>query len=167
MAVVTPKFLTRDLIEKAVDLVINGVFLSNALDGIAKPERVGHVVVFVPGVEHRTGTVNIVPMCIFEKSFNRDMWKSPYSLIAMSKATQLWTGQNTDGATSVMPHLLMPGDTPYWGGVKRDGIVVAFSGDKSTIDQMISGMVADAIKALAYIALDESDDKRNKVAFLS
>lgn len=171
----TPKFLTRELAEKAVKLVMGGILFNGLLDGIAKAERMGHIVVLVPSVEDARAAdypnwpdYPIKPFLLFEKSYgDRDKWTSQYDNIAKCKAQQLWRGQNFDGNTDVCPHLLFPDDTLYYGGVYRHGIVVAFSGDKSRLDQMLSGMVADAIKALAGVAFDESDDKAQKRAFLS
>ena len=82
------------------------------------------------------------------------------------KAVQLWTGCN-DGRAGVVPHLLFPGYTPYWGGVKRDGIVVACSGVQPWFDRMISGIVADTIIALAHDAYENDEERKSGVDFLS
>ena len=66
-----------------------------------------------------------------------------------------------------MPHLLFLGDTPYWGGVKREGIVVACSGVQPHFDRMIAGMVADGLIAMAYELWMTSEDKQEGASFLS
>lgn len=172
---ITPKFLTSTLTEAAVNLVIRGVLYNPLLNAVAKEHRVGYIVVLAPSIDATTlrftpsaaSRPSIEPVCIFEQGFGeRQRWTNDYDDIAHSKAIQLWHGQNVDGNCDVMPHLLFPGDTPFWGGVFRHGIVVAFSGDKPYIDQMISGMVADTIKAFAQLHFAESEEKKLKQAFL-
>ncbi len=170
----TPKFLTPEVIGGAADIVMSGVFYNSRLDGVIKKKRMGHLVVLVPSIEDARGpnyanwpNYPITPHCIFEQSYgDRREWTSEYDIIARCKAQQLWRGQNTDGNTDIMPHLLFLDDTRYWGGVKRHGLVVAFSGVQSYIDQMISGMVADALKALGRHMYEIGDDVAEKRAFL-
>lgn len=80
---------------------------------------------------------------------DRSTWKHDFADIAKCKALQLWH-ERSDGGTDSTAHLLFPGDTPFWGGVRRDGIVVACSGVQPWFDRMISGMVADAYIACAH-----------------
>ena len=94
-----------------------------------------------------------------------NVWPYKFDDIARCKSLQLWHDRNY-GGTDIVPHLLFPGDTPFWGGVKRNGIVVATSGVQPYFDKMISGMVADMCVALAYHAWLKSDDKKNDVNFL-
>ncbi|PIQ68706.1 MAG: hypothetical protein COV91_02745 [Candidatus Taylorbacteria bacterium CG11_big_fil_rev_8_21_14_0_20_46_11] len=82
------------------------------------------------------------------------------------KAIQLWHDRNDD-RTNIMPHLLFSGDTVYWGGVKRHGIVVACSGVQPWFDKMFSGMIADMLVGIAYNAWMLSEDKRQGVDFLT
>jgi len=72
-------------------------------------------------------------------------------------ALQLWHGRNDD-RTDRIPHLLFPGDTPCWGGVKRHGIVVTCSGFQPHFGKMFSGMVADMCIGLSYNAWDQTKD---------
>src|SRR3989338_7336273 len=67
------------------------------------------------------------------------------------KELQLWHDRNDD-RSEIIPHLLFPGDAPFWGGAKRRGIVVACSGIQPWLDKLVSGMVADLIVAIAYNA---------------
>lgn len=108
----------------------------------------------------------ITPTVLYEASLNRELWTGEYDNIARCKGLQLWHDRNDD-RTDVMPHLLFPGDTPFWGGVKRRGIVVSGSGIQSHFDKMICGMVADMIVAMAYDAWMTSKDREDKLAFLS
>lgn len=76
-------------------------------------------------------------------------WKYKFGDIARCKLLQMWQGRNDD-RTDVMPHLLFPGDTPFWGAVKRNGILVACSGFAPHYDKMFSGMIIDTCTAFAY-----------------
>jgi hypothetical protein len=93
-------------------------------------------------------------------------WEDPYYQIAWCKALHLWTDRNDD-RTSPIPHLLFSGDTPYWGGVKRRGIVVACSGVQPWFDKLVSGIVADTIVALAHDASERDPEMKQGVDFLS
>ena len=164
-----PKFLTEDIAKRAVDTVIAAVFENRQVfnfDVLSK--RMGHLVVFVPA--RVVGTAvdgTMVPYMLHERSIRPELWTTDYAGIARSKVRQLWFDQNIDGATDSMPHLLFPGDTPFWGGVKRHGIAAAFSGVQSHFDQMISGMTVDMIKALARDAWEKSPDKAERKIVLS
>lgn len=140
-----PKFLTKEVAEIAVDTVMQAVFFGSLADKLNRPTC--HVVIVVP----TQGSANeIIPYVLYEKTHGeREGWgEHHFNHIATSKSFQLWYDRH-DGGTCAVPHLLMPGDTPYWGGVKREGIVVACSGVQPYFDRMISGMVADACIALA------------------
>lgn len=120
-----------------------------------------HIVIYVP-------SENGIPELLFESSLGeKSEWEHDYEKIAQSKAHQIWQGRNDSGATSIMPHLLRPGDTPYYGAVKRKSIVVACSGVQPWFDQMISGMVAEMCIAYAHNAWETSTDKRGNVDFVT
>ena len=106
------------------------------------------------------------PHVFYEHSFGKEEWTHKFDDIARCKALQLWHERNDD-RTDCRPLLLFPGDTPFWGGVKRHGIVVACSGVQPWFDKMISGMVADMIDAYAYNEWMESEDRKNAVDFLT
>jgi hypothetical protein len=109
---------------------------------------------------------SLTPVVLYEQAVgDPDGWEHSYDVIARNKALQLWTDRNDD-RTSPVPHLLFSGDTPYWGGVKRRGIVVACSGVQSWFDKLISGIVADTIVALAHHAY-ENDEAAKSPDFLS
>ncbi len=172
MTVITPKFLNANVAERALDLVVTGIFYSSQMKDVLN-KHMGHIVVLVPsikvvpaGADRNVQTV--LPFLLATRDIgDKSQWTSPYDKIALNKGTQLWYDRNADGATDCQPHLLYLGDTPYWGGVKRHGIVVACSGVQSFFDQMLSGMVADAIKAFARFEFETSEDKLQKRAFLT
>lgn len=166
----TPCFLTMEINEQAVNIVLTAVMstygdptqcFSRFLKRLAC-----HIVILVPGVsmdEHKD--FQLEPKILFEKSVNPKNWSAHYDQIAKSKALQLWYDKN-DGRTDIMPHLLFKGDSPYYGAVKREGIVVACSGVQPWFDRMISGMIADMIIALAYDAWMKSRDKEKGLDFV-
>ena len=74
-------------------------------------------------------------------------WEHNYDGIALAKAREsVRTGQAT---ATLPPHYLQKHDTVYWGSVVREDIVVACSGVQPYYDEMFSGWLADAIKAVA------------------
>lgn len=161
---IKPFFLTKEVARLALFTVpiIVGKFaeMGRMRSGMC------HIVILVPSRKVDSPSDCLDPYLLCEKSFGDvSKWPHEFNRIARSKAYQLWQGRN-DGQTDCVPHLLMPGDTPWWGGVKREGIVVACSGFEPHFDRMLAGMVADACIALAYDAwskakgeLGESDDE--------
>lgn len=128
-----------------------------------------HVVVLVPSLDTAGSypEYRLHPCVLHEESFGKETaWEHDYAEIARCKALQLWHGRN-DGRAGIRPHLLFSGDTPYYGGVHRHGIVVACSGVQQYFDQMIAGMVSDMCIALAHDEWERSEDKKNGVNFLS
>jgi hypothetical protein len=89
-----------------------------------------------------------------------------YDSIAKCKALQLWQGRNDD-RTDIAPHLMFAGDAPYYGGVKRHGIVVTCSGVQPWFDKMISAMICEMLVGLAYNAWMVSDDKMRGASWLT
>lgn len=175
-----PKFLTEDLIQAVRVLVYN--IITSQMIALMPKRQACHIVVLVPeqvtdvpGVEYPSYPVR--PVILFEQSFgNKEpeldakddgtIWTADYADIARCKAFKLWHGMN-DGRTDILPHLMYSGDCPYWGGVKRDGIVVACSGVEPYFDRMIASMVADMLIAGAYHAWMKSGDKKDEVDNLS
>jgi hypothetical protein len=157
-----PKFLTSNIATLAVERVFDIVFTGAGVLDFVRNEG-GHITIIVPTMEemgHRYPDYPIHPDVLFERSRGElSDWKYDYTNIARCKALQLWHNRNDD-RTDCIPHLLFPGDTPFWGGVNRHGIVVAYSGEKPYIDKMISGMVADMCVGLAYATWMTSDDKK-------
>ena len=164
----TPAFLTKIIAVEAVNHVLEVVNKFHDM-GLLK-RAMCHIVVLVPSMKDDKDTdysgypnYPIEPKLLYEASLdNPANWPHKFDSIARCKALQLWHDRNDD-RTDCMPHLLFPGDTHYWGGVKRHGIVVACSGFQPYFDKMFSGMVADMCIGLAYnewakIRADFKDD---------
>lgn len=165
----SPAYLTAEMAEAAVEAVVEAILNPQADSKLAvaatflRPKRNQcHVVVVVPGTSgplEPDGSPDwmeqrqVKPLVLFEKSFygGRDELDATFGTFARLKAHQLWYNRNDD-RTGILPHLLFQGDTVYWGGVKRFGIVVTCSGIQPYIDKMISGMVADMLVTMAYEA---------------
>lgn len=175
--ILTPKFLTEDVARRAVrivvDIAINHPLMKSdfKLVGI----QACHVVILVPSMfvpvdEDKYPHYETRPHVLYDESFSemeKEKWEHDFGEIARCKALQLWHGRN-DGRTGSVPHLLFPGDTPYWGGVKREGIVVACSGFQPYLDKMISGMIADLCIGFAcHKAAEASEDTEKELDFLS
>ncbi len=174
MKLITPKYLTKEDAEKAVRAVLEVVIgTRSSLRPLLKRVQC-HIVVLVPGMkDDREADYPDWPnyplqaVSLHEESIGKDEgWEHPYDNIARCKALQLWTDRNDDRAMSI-PHLLFSGDTPFWGGVKRCGIVVTCSGVQSWFDKMISGMIADVIVGLAHNAYENDEDRKAGADFLS
>lgn len=155
-----PAFLTPDIAGSSIKLT-----LATCLR-ILKPgardlrELDCHFVVLVPTMADKDEQGNnmqfpnfeIKPRILCEVTFGeerKEVWRHKYDSIAQCKAMQLWHGRNL-GGTDIVPHLLFPEDTHYWGGVYRHRIVVAGSGFNSYQDKMCSGMSADMMVYRAY-----------------
>ncbi len=164
---VTPKYLTKEIAMDAVEVALAAVMGDNSiLRGRLKRQHC-HIVVLVPATEYARPDYPIQPYAFYQLSVGEESaWEHPYDEIARSKAFQLWQDRNDDRTTPI-PHLLFPGDTPFWGGVKRRGIVVACSGVQPWFDKMISGMVADIMVALAQDAFENDEERKAGAAFLS
>ncbi|KKT81708.1 MAG: hypothetical protein A3B07_03270 [Candidatus Yonathbacteria bacterium RIFCSPLOWO2_01_FULL_43_27] len=174
MSLSTPKYLTRETAEEAIDTALIMVAgesspLKRCFNSLF-PQC--HITVLVPGMESHhledilkwpNFPIHAVSLC--ERSIGQSIWKHRYDEIAKCKALQLWADRNDDGTGSI-PHLLFSEDTPYWGGVKRKGIVVACSGFHPWFDKMISGIIADIMIGLAHDAY-ENDSARVSDDFLS
>ena len=176
-----PKFLTQEMAARVIARVVGAVKDDLYFPIKRRPCPVCrsisvmlHTVVLVPSMKDERAedypswpNYPIQPYLLCEHSEHKDCngWPWKFDDIARCKALQLWQDRNDD-RTDVMPHLLFPGDAPFWGGVKRHGIVVATSGVQPHFDKMISGMVADMCVAMAHDAWLESQDHKDDVKFL-
>ena len=68
-------------------------------------------------------------------------------------AVTLRTGLDSEGVRIDHPHLYKEGDIKYPGAIKRDGLVVAFSGVQGEYDVMICEWMVAAIRAISRIAM--------------
>lgn len=146
----------------------------NLTQELRPKRRQCHVVILVPGMpDHREEEYPDWPdyptgaKLLYQESYGTpEEFEHDFVGIAQCKALQLWTGR-ANGGTDILPHLLFPGDTPYWGGAAREGIVVACSGVQPWIDRLIANLVIDILVAMAYGDWMESDDKKNQVSFIT
>jgi hypothetical protein len=174
MNLITPKYLTKENAKKAVEVALSVVIgESSQLRPLLKRLQC-HIVILVPGMkDDREADYPDWPnyplqaVLLYERSVgNPRDYDHPYDDIARCKALQLWTDRNDDRTMSI-PHLLFPGDTPFWGGVKRRGIVVACSGFQPWFNKMVSGIVADILVGLAHDAYEKDEEVVDKANFLS
>ena len=171
----TPKFLTSEIAAHVATQVLTTTLLDGGSISKLVKRKEGHLVILVPSMEDvreadypNWPNYSISPYILHEQSVGeKEGWERPFDKIARSKALQLWQGRNDDGQTDSNAHLLFPNDTPYWGGVQRHGLVVAFSGVQPWFDQMISGITADMLKAIGRDMLETSDDTATGRTFLS
>ncbi|MEX2008344.1 MAG: hypothetical protein WD850_02575 [Candidatus Spechtbacterales bacterium] len=111
-------------------------------------------------------TPNLPGYLYYELAFgNPAEWPHDFQAISRSKVLQVCQGRH-DSGTDALPHMLFPGDTPYWAAVKRYGLVVGFSGVQPYFDRMIAGMVLEMIVALAYDAWMKSETKEQGLNFI-
>lgn len=171
-----PKFLTKEVADQAIRVVIAGLWaIPEHEANVFGEDHNFSIVVLVPGFQqgHEPNVGDslnryLVPHQLTQQNFSVDQkedWRHPFDEIAQSKALQLWQDRN-DGGTDIKPHLLFASETRWWGGVKRDGMVVTCSGFKPHFDRMVSGMVADTCIAMAYHAWTVSDEYRQDEDFV-
>ncbi len=159
-----PKYLTEEIAKGAVTTALYVVMDKGAPLRSDLRRHQCHIVILVPAMQDARSddypdwpNYPLQPVSLYEQSVgNKNEWEHAYDNIARCKALQLWTDRNDDRA-GVIPHLLFPGDTPFWGGVKRHGIVVACSGVQPWFDKLISGIVADTLIALAHNSYENND----------
>lgn len=175
-----PKFLTQEMARKAIEHVWAVIVCGGTYHAFIPKRRACHIVVIAPEMEvpndgepETYPNYPLKPVILHEQSFGvvdpdsndydqadpEMRWTANYADIARCKAFKLWNNQN-DGRTDILPHLMYSGDSPFWGGVKREGIVVACSGVEPWFDRMISGIVADMLIAGSYHAWMSSKDKK-------
>jgi len=174
MKLVTPKYLTAEIAEKAVAAALE-VAMGDGYSTLRQCLKClqCHIVVLVPAMEDAREAnypdrpnYPVQPYALYQQSVGKkEKWEHPYDEIAMCKGLQLWTDRNDD-RTALIPHLLFSGDTPYWGGVKRRGIVVACSGVQPWFDKMISGIAAHIIVALDHDAYENDEERKAGVDFI-
>lgn len=130
------------------------VFEAFVLPGVERALKCGyvkrphiHIVSLDPSVPFMVG--RDLPI-LFEHSIGRDKWEHPYDRIARSKASISWrTGLPSREVALEKPHLLLPGDTLYWGSAVVDGIVSAASAVEPYFDEMFARTMSSALSAAA------------------
>lgn len=170
-----PKFLTKEIVRSAAYMAITSMkeLLFTSMELKFEIEMCC-IVVLVPAMKEADWPNYLIQPYPIEYCYQKNNIGvaapelAQYQSIAQCKALQLWHGRN-DGGTDIQPHLLFSNDTPFWGGVRRNGIVVACSsGTKPHFDRMIAGMTADICVALAYDEWVKSPDKADdELCFLT
>lgn len=144
--------LTRELARRAIDRI------AAVLDEAARDVRVNqggfcHVVVMDPALG--PGDCAFEEAILLEHSAGgpRERWDADYAAFARAKAALSWR-HRCDSAVlqQQRPWLLRAGDTPLWGSVWLDGLVVAASGGEAEFDEAVAGMVAMLLRAEAKLA---------------
>ncbi len=141
--------LNRIMAKQAIDLVLPSI-LAAIESGKLGNYSGFHVVIVNPLCQWSEHT-DIQWSILYEYSHgDPEHWKYEFQKIARSKAEISWrTGLSTRVIQLTAPHLLIEGDTIYYGSVVIDGIVVAVSGFKQEIDELFAGMIALACKGLS------------------
>lgn len=142
--------LTTDLVKEAVKMV------NPTIVHLLRSDRTGgrkslYVVVARKGIE----------LFLYQEGFGADKseWPYPFDDIARAKAKQAKrTGMVGRTLLRDAPWLIKPGDTRYVGAVVEHGLVVAASGLQDHLDEMVSWMVLNAIKALCRDEISKIDD---------
>ncbi len=163
-----PKYLTAEIAAEAVAHALSLAFHSTLSPKMKRLNQC-HVVVLVPAMVeagYSWPNYQIQPHALFERSVgDKTQWEHEYDHITRCKALQLWHDRNDD-RTAIIPHLLFPGDTPFWGGVKHRGFVVVCSGVQAHFDKMISGVSSDIMVALAHDAFELDEHRKAGADFL-
>ena len=170
MVMLTPKYLTPELAERAVAIAKRTVFGSGPRDSgrnFPVKREAFHIVILVPSIiDVRAGdslewlNQPLLPTLLYEQSWKFDHWTAPYDKIARSKALQHWQGRSNGKV--ITPHLLFSGDTPFVGSVERDGIVAACSGVQPRYDRLMCSIALDSMIALAEEAYKADDPDAEK-----
>jgi hypothetical protein len=138
----------RALAEEAVRLARPSIEAALARPGVSG-EQALHLVVLDPAAA--PGRVRFPDAILHEESIgDPETWGADYRGFARAKAELSWrAGCDTHVIQEFRPHLLRPGDSLLWGGVWRNGLVVASSGAHPWFDESFANAVAGFLLALA------------------
>ena len=137
--------LNRALVQEAFDML--RPHIETFLQQHASQTNMSVVISAVEAINPNDANKSFKENCLLVTGFgDPDAWELDYERIALSKAEKsVRTGISS---AVVEPHYFREGDTPYWGSVALDGIVVGCSGVEGFYDEMFSMWIAAAIKAL-------------------
>lgn len=154
--------LTRDVAQRAVEFVLPAIARLIETKVLRRGDL--HIVVANPTFRSDAdeedhlpgaGSVSVRRLwnekgILYEHSLgDRSLWQFPFDKIARSKCYLSWYyNMPTQVLQTRAPHLLRVGETVYYGSAVSDGLVVACSGVQPYFDQMISGWVLEACRAL-------------------
>jgi len=164
-----PKYLTEGIAARAVLEAVDEIFKGDYfVGGIGRDQFQASIVVLVPAVpdDRQSGYANWPvyppqPFPLVQIDFGtKSEWKYGYGGIAQCKAQQRWYDRSAD--TYIMPHLLVSGETPYYGAVKMGEIVVACSSNtRERTDWNIAELCAIKCIEFARIAWEQSEERAN------
>lgn len=137
--------LTPSLVREAYAVVVPQIV--TILKERAKREHLAIVVTATDAIMERDPDKSFKDDCYLVTNLgDKADWEHDYEAVALSKAEKsVRTGKAT---AELEPHYLVDNDTVYWGSVVIDDIVVACSGVEAYYDEMFSGWIATAVKAL-------------------
>jgi len=141
----SPGILTTGLVYEAFELLRPEI--AGILKDRAKREHLAIVVTATESIHPRNTDKSFKDDCYLITGIgDKNDWEHDYEAVALSKAEKsVRTGKDS---ALLAPHYLLESDTVYWGSVVLDDIVVACSGVEAYYDEMFSGLIAVAIKAL-------------------
>jgi hypothetical protein len=155
MATKIPGILTVEMAAFAIDTLHSTIISEYVRKGIFKRADM-HIVVMNPVMPYPQYAFKDAVLYSYSYGI-KDLWEHPYDLIAYKKAEQSWiTGKDGITLQQLAPHLMAVGDTPWYGSVNRDGMIVAVSGVQSYFDTLIAGWIADTCIAFCREKMQET-----------
>lgn len=133
---------------EAVEMALPSIEKALQRPGVSG-ERCLHIVILDPVGKY--GTRPFKDAILHEQSIgDPKQWEADYRSFARGKAELAWKSAcDTHLIQEVHPHMLQIGDSLLWGGVCRDGLIVAASGAHPWFDEAFANMVAGFLLALA------------------
>jgi hypothetical protein len=144
-----PGILDASAAREAVQMSLPSIEKALLRPGVSG-EHCLHIVIVDPLVKYGTGPFK--DAVLHEHSIgDPKQWDADYRSFALGKAELAWkSGCDTHVIQEVHPHMLQIGDTLLWGGVCRDGLIVAASGAHPWFDEAFANMVAGFLLAIAH-----------------
>ena len=147
---------------EAVEMALPSIEKALQRPGVSG-EQCLHLVIVDPLAKY--GATSFPAAILYEFSIgDPKQWGADYRSFARGKAELAWKSNcDTHMIQEVHPHMLRIGDTLLWGGVCRDGLIVAASGAHPWFDEAFANMVAGFLLAVAQ---ERARAAREKGAFL-
>jgi hypothetical protein len=148
LEITKPGILDASAAREAVEMALPSIEKVLQRPGVSG-ERCLHLVILDPLAKY--GTRPFKQAILYEKSVgNPQEWDADYRSFARGKAELAWKSHcDTHLIQEAHPHMLQIGDTLLWGGVCRDGLIVAASGAHPWFDQAFANAVAGYLLAIA------------------
>ena len=164
-----PRFLTQGEALSIMNGVVAGVRNSEAFANELRPHGI-HVIIYAPMrvivEEHDIKDTFLGALAEHSFQFDSDEpWPGPYGEIANSKGGQVLDGRRRSGPFTPA-HMLLRGDTRYWGQVERDGYAAAASGQDPYIDRLVAGQCIDGCIAKAALNFKRWEAANPTAAFV-